>query len=118
MTAIANRLNSNVPSELGCLVRHGAFYLSEDELDLRLKLRLHEYYAFLARSLFQRKGHDFWRFHRMKAKELGHPLDAGRLVWAVVSYVLDRLLNPKQTAEAAIRRIEMSRSAAPPVDSP
>lgn len=118
MTAIANRLNSYLPSALGCLVRHGAFYLSEDELALRVKWHLHNYYAFLAKSLFKRKGRDFWRFHRTKMKEFGHPLRAGRLAWAVVSLVLDKILNPKQTAEAVIKTIEMSRNAAPPLDAP
>jgi glycosyltransferase involved in cell wall biosynthesis len=118
MTAIANRLNSYLPSALGCLVRHGAFYLSEDEFDLRVKRHLHNYYAFLAKSLFKRKGRDFWRFHRIKMKEFGYPLRAGRLAWAVVSLVLDKILNPKRTAEAVIQTIEMSRNAAPPLDAP
>jgi glycosyltransferase involved in cell wall biosynthesis len=118
MTSLANRINSYLPSVLGCLVRDGAYYLSKDELDLRLKRHLHNYYAFLAKSLLKLQGRDFWRFHRNKMAEFGHPLRVGRLALAVVSLVLDKLLNPKRTAEGVIRTIEMSRSAAPPLDTP
>jgi len=99
-------------------VRHGAYYLSEDELELRIKRHLRNYYAFLAKSLFKRKGRGFWRFHRTKMKEFGHPLRAGRLAWAVVSLVIDKILNPKQTAEAVVQTILISRNAAPPLDTP
>ena len=118
MTSLANRINSYLPSALGCLMRHGAFYLSEEELDLRMKRHLRNYYAFLAKALFKRQGRDFWHFHRMKMKELGHPLSAGRLAWSVVPLVLDKVLNPKQTTEAVVRTIELSRTAAPPLDTP
>jgi len=118
MTSLANRINSYLPSALGCLVRHGAFYLSEDELDLRIERHLHNYYAFLAKSLFTRKGRDFWRFHRTKMKEFGYPLRPGRLAWAVIALLLDKILNPKRTAEAVIQSIAISRNAPPPLDTP
>jgi len=118
MTSLANRINSYLPSVLGCFVRDGAYYLSPAELDLRLKRHLHNYYAFLAKSLLKLEGRDFWRFHRKKMMEFGHPLRPGRLALAVASLVLDKVLNPKQTAEGVIRTIEASRSASPPLDSP
>jgi glycosyltransferase involved in cell wall biosynthesis len=118
MTSLANRINSYLPSALGCLVRHGAFYLSPTELDQRVRRHLHNYYKFLAKSLFKRMGSDFWRFHRLKLKEFGHPLSSARLSWAVVSLLLDKILNPKQTAEAVIQTIALARNAPPPLDTP
>jgi glycosyltransferase involved in cell wall biosynthesis len=118
MTSLANRINSYLPSVLGCYMRDGAYYLSPTELDLRLKRHLDNYYAFLAKSLLKREGADFWRFHRNKMTEFGHPLRSGRLASAVGSLLLDKLLNPKRTAEDMIRTLEASRSAAPPLDTP
>lgn len=118
MTSLANRINSYLPSALGCLVRHGHYYLSPQEFEQKLSSHLHNYYAFLARSLFKREGSDFWRFHRKKLEEFGYPLRTGRLAWAAVALLADKVLNPKRTAEAVLRTFELSRNAAPPLDSP
>lgn len=118
MTSLANRINSYLPSALGCLIRHGDYYMSPQELDQRLKRHLHNYYSFLAKRLFRREGADFWRFHRKKLEEFGHPLRTGKLAWAVVALLLDKLLNPKQTTEAVLRTLELSRNASPPLDAP
>src|SRR5262245_24844596 len=48
MTSLANRINSYLPSALGCLLRHGQYYLSPLEFEQKLRSHLHNYYAFLA----------------------------------------------------------------------
>jgi hypothetical protein len=109
MTSLANRINSYLPSKLGRIVRHGRFYLSEEENDACLKRHLRNYYAYLGKSVFKRPGKDFWRFHSTKMKEFGHPLRLSRLSWAVASYAVDKALNPKQTLESLIKTVAMSK---------
>ena len=96
-------------------MRDGSFYLSEEEFESRMKAHMHNYHSFLAKALLKRKGADVWRFHRNKMKEFGHPLSVPALAWAVIALVLDKVLNPKQTAEAALQTIELARNA-PPLD--
>jgi glycosyltransferase involved in cell wall biosynthesis len=117
MTALADRINSYLPSTLGCLVRDGSYYLSERELEDRIARYMRNYYGFLAKSVFNGKDRDFWRFHRNKMQEFGHPLKSLTLAWAVVKLVLDKVLNPKRTAEDAWRTLELAR-ASPPLDTP
>jgi len=118
MTSLANRINSYLPSALGCLVRDGSYYMSGPELEQRISRHMRNYHAFLAKALFQRRGSDFWRMHRTKMKEFGYPLRTSALTWAALALVLDKVLNPKRTAEAALQTLELSRNAAPPLDTP
>jgi len=52
-----------------------------DEYEKRLAELRDEYYTFWAAPL-PAEGSDFWRFHRDKLRELGHPL-SWRIVRAV-----------------------------------
>jgi glycosyltransferase involved in cell wall biosynthesis len=109
MTSVSNRMNSYLPSALACLVRHGSFYLSHEELDARIRSHLRNYYAFLARSVFRRQEREFWQLHRMRLEECGYALRPGRLAWAVAALLLDKALNPKRTIEAIIETIALAK---------
>jgi hypothetical protein len=51
-------------------------------------------------------------------KEFGHPLSTTALTFAVIALLLDKVLNPKRTAEAALQTLELARKSAAPLDAP
>ena len=95
----SERLNTYLAGVLSDLVQFGPFYLSESELQQRLRKHLDEYYTFLARSVFPLGEKEFWKFHRSELSRCGYPLSSGRLAKAVALRFINGALNPKRTAE-------------------
>jgi glycosyltransferase involved in cell wall biosynthesis len=104
ITTVSRYRNAYLSSKLGDLLTYGHFYLTDKEFRTRLKELLDEYYQFLAISAVNLRHGSFWSFHKQRLRQLGYPLDTFRLGRAVCAKLLDLLLNPKQTAEKALRR--------------
>lgn len=105
MTSMSDALQMTWPSVLYDLVKYGPKYLSEDELKRLVDEHLRRYYRFLGEQVYRRRGHEFWSFHRGKLATLGYPLNPLRVTATAIDCALDRILNPKRTAEAVIRRL-------------
>ena len=105
MTSFSGRFNTYVTCRLFELVTYGPRYLTPDEQERRLRENLWEYYQYLATQVYERREPQFWKFHRDKLAEVGHPLGRARLAAHVGLYTLDLLLNPKITAARARRRL-------------
>ncbi|HEY5907212.1 MAG TPA: glycosyltransferase family A protein, partial [Vicinamibacteria bacterium] len=71
---VADRMNTYQPNRLNELLRHGPRYLSDAEQESRLAELLGGYYAYLATQIYERRGEEFWGFHRSKLAEAGFPL--------------------------------------------
>jgi glycosyltransferase involved in cell wall biosynthesis len=100
-TTRSRSMNAYVLSRLSDLLTYGEIYLSADQREQRLMEIWNEYYVFLALSAFERRGADFWAFHKRRLSEMGYQLDRLRL-GKIISKMLIRLaLNP----EFALRRI-------------
>jgi glycosyltransferase involved in cell wall biosynthesis len=110
MTSMSNALQMTMPSILYDLVNYGPKYLTEDELKRRIDQHLRHYYQFLGDQVYRRRGQEFWAFHRSKLASLGYPLSKLRLAVAAIDWALDRVLNPKRTAEALARRLRRDTS--------
>ena len=96
---VADRLNTYQPNRLKELVRHGPRYLSDAEQKSRRRELLRTYYAYLATQVYERRGEEFWNFHKSKLAEVGLRLSKIQLARAFAAYTLDLLLNPKITLE-------------------
>src|SRR5437773_3727712 len=70
------------------LARHGAHYLTAEELSTRRDQELSDYYRFLSKSLFLRRGRGFWEYHKKKLIELGYGLSRARLARATLANLL------------------------------
>jgi glycosyltransferase involved in cell wall biosynthesis len=104
LTSFSKGFNTYLACNLYELVTYGPKYLKEEELKQRLREHLRDYYRYLAREVYKRRGKKFWTFHREKLAVAGHPLSMPRLVLSALSYALDLLLNPKRTATGVIAR--------------
>jgi len=95
-------LNFYIAENLLYLTEYGPRYLSEQELQKRLRKRLVNYYKFLGKSFFQGRNKEFWAYHKRQLQKAGHPLDRVTLTKAVIAQILDKILNPKQTIEGLL----------------
>jgi glycosyltransferase involved in cell wall biosynthesis len=96
-SASMNRYSS---AFLNDLIQYGPFYLSAKELRKEVNEQLQAYHQFLAINLFLGfRGQEFWKYHRDRLEELGHPLVRIALLKAATKKVLREILNPMQAIE-------------------
>lgn len=96
--------NKIILSNLDLFTRYGPIYLSPIEFKKQLAVRLNKYYGFLARSLFNLKEKDFWKYHKQTIQKIGHPFSIARLTKASVSQMIHRPINTTTTLAKAITK--------------
>lgn len=113
-TSFYARLNTGILARLAVLTKYGPVYLSSEEYEKRLEQRVESYYKFLGRSVFQRKGKEFWDYHREELKSLGFPLDRVKLIKASAKELYFEFMNclshPKTTAQSVIGLVKKDRN--------
>ena len=105
LTSFSESFNTYLSHRLHVLVKYGPKHLTDEELRRQISAVLREYYRYLGWQVSKARGRKFWTFHRDKLKSLGYPLSIARVAASFGSYVLDRVLNPKKTAEAVFDRL-------------
>jgi len=91
-------------SRLSAIVMHGRKYLSEGEYQQILQVAERQYFWFLGQSALERKGPEFWEFHRKHLASIGYSLDFRFMSKWVLAVLFDYIGNPKNTAEFFWRR--------------
>jgi hypothetical protein len=104
VTTTSQDRNAYLSSNLSDLLTYGPCFMTDAEVEKRLQELLRQYYDYLAVGFVNARNRDFWRYHRTRLKELGHPLQSPRLGLAIGWKLMDLLLNPKRTAEILLRR--------------
>ena len=97
--------NAYLPSKVNDLLAYGSSFMTQLEVESRLKELLAEYYRFLAVGVVNLRNREFWTYHRDRLREFGYPLDVLKLCKAVLVKLVDLLFNPKETVETVIRRV-------------
>jgi hypothetical protein len=105
LTSYSDRINTYMPALLLLLVKHGEKYLSAEELRRRTREVLREYYECLGKEVLKGREAEFWRYHREKLADLGYPLSWIRLATSSLAVALDLVLNPKRSAEMALKKL-------------
>jgi glycosyltransferase involved in cell wall biosynthesis len=93
-SAILNRYES---ASLSDLIQYGSLYLTNEELEKKLKLSIEGYYQFLAANLFKHRDREFWEYHKSRLQELGVSPTVVDQVKAVFAKTGQALLRPIQT---------------------
>jgi glycosyltransferase involved in cell wall biosynthesis len=89
MTSLTHKFSTRRLGRLAALVEYGPIYLEGQEHKELLAWAVDSYYAFLARSVFELKGRDFWEYQRTELRNLGYPLRPAKLVVAALEQLLD-----------------------------
>jgi glycosyltransferase involved in cell wall biosynthesis len=104
LTSFSDRTYTYLPSFLYLLKKFGPRYLTSVELDTRLRQHRRDYYQALGKAVLQRRGAEFWRYHRRRLAELDEPLSVGRLASATIVCALGLMMAPKATLQKIRRR--------------
>ncbi len=92
-TTFARRFNTYILGDLRILQKYGPIYLSEQKYKEILIKKIKAYYGFLGKSIFLRKGQEFWSFHKNEFKKLGYPVSKLRLYKTAFIFFYNRLVN-------------------------
>ena len=104
ITRTSKGFNAYLGSKLSDLGNYGSFYLTPAEIATRTEELLDEYYKFLAIAAVNFRDDEFWKYHKKRLQDVGHPLNRRRLAGAIGSKVADLVLNPKETIGRIVRR--------------
>ena len=103
-----NRYSSAI---LNDLIEYGHYYLTDEEFAAKLKQYQNSYFEFLATSLIESRGKEFWNYHTIRLKELGCPITTAKLFRAGMRNLGRNLLNPALTLNKIRRRFAGRRAA-------
>lgn len=81
---VAAPLNKIILNNLDLLTKFGPVYLDSKEYETRLKQKINEYYLFLARSLFQLREKEFWKYHKNGIQNIGYQFSILKLLRATL----------------------------------
>jgi hypothetical protein len=93
--ALAGNLGFHWTGAFAELVTYGPRYLTEDELNRRIRVQLRRYYQYLGRQLYAGRNAQFWTLHREKLRALGFPLSRVRVAFHAALCPVELLLEPK-----------------------
>ena len=110
MTTVSLETNAYVSAAISDCQQYGGWYLTRQEREARINELVGRYYAYLSASVFKFKTKTFWDYHAGRLRDLGFPLDTGRLSVGVAMKLFDLLLHPKETAEMLLGRIRFHRA--------
>jgi hypothetical protein len=99
--------NSFLVDKIEFLVTYGDTYLTPEEFEKRMEELLAVYYENLAVGVVNFRNRKFWDYHKNRMRGIGIDLSYRRIAKATIWKLLDLLLNPKQTIEKTLRRINV-----------
>jgi hypothetical protein len=102
-TSVEEERNSYLPSALRHLARYGPMYLSEPEQAAVAATLLRFYYRFLARSVLERRGREFWAYHRQQLESLGYGFSRMRVLRMALGYAPKALGRPRDVVRRVAR---------------
>jgi glycosyltransferase involved in cell wall biosynthesis len=89
LTSFSRSRRTYLAGFLGDLAKFGPYYLNPGDFNTAVNAHLEIYYRYLGRSVFERRGRDFWAFHRQKLQEVGFPFSRARVARSAVRRALD-----------------------------
>jgi glycosyltransferase involved in cell wall biosynthesis len=89
---LAAPFNRTLVSNLDLLLKYGPLFLSPSEYNGHLRQKAKQYYQFLAHSLFQLRGNNFWHFHLNSIKEIGFQFRYSEFIYATLKSMISKPL--------------------------
>jgi hypothetical protein len=87
-STVAAPVNRFIVDNLHHLVKYGPTFLDKREYSRHYKFKIKEYYRFLAKSVFQLRKVEFWRFHSNALSKIGLRLRISMLLYSVIGKIL------------------------------
>jgi len=96
-TNFSKSYNTYRIAKLMIMKTYGPQFLDPDEYNLMFRNMVKSYYAYLAKSVFDMKGRDFFRFHKRELKKINLHIRSTKLLIAI----LKELMNPLDAMRSA-----------------
>jgi glycosyltransferase involved in cell wall biosynthesis len=93
------RLGASDIAFLENFLTYGPAYLKEEEFELRKRHLFLGYYRWLGGSILKMKGREFWEYQTSRLRDLGYPIQWGKVLNATLHEVLDEMQNPRVALE-------------------
>jgi glycosyltransferase involved in cell wall biosynthesis len=87
--------------------KYGPIFLSVEEYNDTLRWTERNYFRYLAQSVFERRGREFWEYHRKGLATIGVRLSLTRLWKHVCWELIDILCNPKKTTGRIVNFVRL-----------
>jgi len=105
-TAQSKKVNRYLSATLNDVIEYGPLYLSQEELELKLKETVRAYHEFLAMNwTIGSRQPEFWKYHKARLRELGYPLNMPLLLRMGAMRTIREFLNPEQAIRKVWRRL-------------
>jgi glycosyltransferase involved in cell wall biosynthesis len=95
--------------KLSDINKYGSIYLNKEEYESLLKEMKCRYLQFLARSIFEGKGKEFWQYHKIGQERIGYQFDWKKLLKYIFLEFFRRYLDSKFSIGGFIRRLFSSK---------
>lgn len=77
---ITETFGTTILSNMDLYLKYGPVYLSKEEFNAHLQIKMKKYYRFLANSLFNLREKDFWHYHKEACQKIGIPFNQSKLI--------------------------------------
>lgn len=84
------------------LVKHGPYFLSENEFKKCLTIRENKYYEYLGKQYLFNRNQEFWQFHKKGLKTINRKISKNKIKKYCLLTILNIIFNPKNTIEKLI----------------
>ena len=78
---------------------YGPVYLNEKEFEERKRHVFLGYYRWLGGSVLKMREREFWKYHISRLRDLGYPIEWGKVLNATLQEILDEIQNPRIALE-------------------
>ncbi len=100
----AEKLDTNMLENLKMFVKYGPMYLDDIEYQNCLGKRLRAYRNKLGKSYLNGRNKDYIQYHKVGLDKIGITFGSKDIAFAIISQILDKILNPKRTVEQIFKR--------------
>lgn len=97
-------------SQVMFIYYYGPVFLDNDTLIRRTREIESVYYNLLARRVLSGRGKEFWKFHINALAAIGKGISYSRVSIHLLLFLLDALLNPKNSIETVCKRVIKARN--------
>ena len=104
-TSYLERVNAQAAMRICEVTRFGTFYLTPDEFKDRLGKYTRGYYRFLGENVWEFRRREFWDYHLIHVKKLGHAPRYSLIAWYAFLHLLILAGNPLSSVNGFIRRV-------------
>ncbi len=98
---IGTRFDQAILEFLGMIKANSHALFTDTEYDQVMRMRLEEYYRFLAKNILKKRGDEFWQYHKTGLEKLGYPYSRMKIIKGALTEAVSMLLNLDKTFKRA-----------------